>query len=150
MGTLDSKLEPEDLDTLLEAMEGWESNNNHEFHVMNAVKSIPVPPEGDEAYEPVRMIKEHYRKREKEIKDNRSIRQEKAVFLKAKLMLIKQDGGIAQLYAEATKPVAQTGVSSDKADLHAAESFIDDLKVWKFYDKFRTDRGMEPRVFKKD
>lgn len=149
MGTLDSKLETEDLDTLLEAMEGWESNNNHEFHVMNAVKSIPVPPEDEESYEPIRMIKEHYRKREKEIKDNRSIRQEKAVFLKAKLMLIKQDGGIAQLYAEAGKPVAEAAPTTDKADLYAAESFIEDMKVWKYYDKFRTDRGLEPRVFKK-
>jgi len=68
------------------------------FHVFQMVKNIPMPPEEHEAYEFIHKLKEHFRTRERDIKDSRVTRQEKAVFLKAKLMMARRDLGISALF----------------------------------------------------
>jgi hypothetical protein len=98
MSELSSQFTREDIETLIEAMGDWEMLGNHEFHVMQMIRNAPMPPEEHEAFEVMSQIKEHYRKREKDIKMSREVRAEKAVFLKAKLMLVRKDLGITQLF----------------------------------------------------
>jgi len=107
MAFLDSKLTNDDLNTLVEAMSDWESIGNHEYHLMNAVRSAIMPPEDSESHEFVKMVKDHYRAREKEIKDTRLVRQERAVFLKAKLMLARSSNAVEQLFDQASTPVEE-------------------------------------------
>lgn len=167
MSDLSSKFTREDLETLLEAMGEWEMVGNHEFHILQLIKSAPMPPDDHEAYESMLAIKEHFKKREREIKLSRETKQEKAVFLKAKLMLVRRDLGINQLFdmavhtdpnspmpevlprAEEPKAVLPTKrkkreVTSTAAptqkQLELAEFFIKDLGVWEHYQKFLIER----------
>ena len=128
-------------------MNDWETLGGQEFHLMNMVKSAPMPPDDHEAYEMVAAIKEHFHKREKDIKESRVTRQERAVFLKAKLMLVRRDMGINQLFEMATDddaPVVATEKKSEEgcsesveqSGLERAEFFIKDLGVWDHYQKF--------------
>jgi hypothetical protein len=152
MGELSSKFSRDDIETLLEAMNDWETLGGQEFHLMNIVKSTPMPPEYHEAYEMVSMIKEHYAKREKDIKESRITRQERAVFLKAKLMLVRRDMSVNQLFEMATEdapvvPEKKTEVGCLEAvtfsqnDLQRAEFFIRDLGVWDHYQKFLSEKA---------
>lgn len=161
MSILESRFSREDLETLIEAMGDWESLGNHEFHVLQMVKNIPLPPEDHEAYEFIGKLKEHFRNRERSINDSRLTRQEKAVFLKAKLMMARKDLGINQLFDMAAEAAAsepyeaetvppEMGVSAAPAKaekkseaaarLEAAEFFIKDLGVWDHYQTFLADR----------
>lgn len=101
MSVLDSKLTPDDLEILIDAMGDWESTGNNDFHVMNFVRNAIMPPDDDPSFEFVKHIKDHFQKREKDIKATRSLRQEKATLLKAKLMLLRRETGIDQLFEEA-------------------------------------------------
>lgn len=156
MGELSSKFSREDIEVLLEATNDWEALGSQEFHLMNMVNGAPVPDEEQypEAYEMVTAIKKHFKQREKDIKDSRITRQERAVFLKAKLMLVRRDMGINQLFEMATEEslpqdiAAQSAVKSAKSivgtaetnflerDLKRAEFFIKDLGVWDHYQKY--------------
>lgn len=152
MGELSSKFNRDDIETLLEAMSDWESLGNHEWHLMNMVKNTPMPPEDHEAFEMVSAIKEHFYKREKDINDSRVTRQEKAVLLKAKLMLVRRDMAVNQLFemaTETTAPVpAQTEIQTTPvpvmddaaAKLAKAEYFIRDMGVWGYYEKFLAEQ----------
>lgn len=151
MASLDSALTPEDLQTLIEAMNDWETIGNSEYMVMNHVKSMPMPPEDHEAFEYIKQVKEMFAQREKDIKTTRELRMEKAIFVKAKLMLAKRDQGISKLFAEASNPVIETTPQSqplkemtaeDKTKLELAEYFIRDLGVWKNYCKFLEERSV--------
>lgn len=159
MGDLSSKFSREDIETLLDAMNDWEALGSHEWHMMTAVKNAPMPPEDHEAYEIFANVKEYFRKREKDIKESRITRQERAVFLKAKLMLVRRDMGINQLFEMATEaelpPVegATTEAAGpdvgpipeftlvDSAKLERAEFFIKDLGVWDHYQKFLAEQS---------
>ena len=158
MSELSSKFSRDDIETLLEAMNDWETLGGQEFHLMNIVKSTPMPPEDHEAYEMVSMIKEHYAKREKDIKESRITRQERAVFLKAKLMLVRRDMSVNQLFEMATEDAPAVPVSEAKTevgcseakpapfvqnDLQRAEFFIRDLGVWDHYQKFLNEKHEE-------
>lgn len=149
MASLTSALDKNDLETLVEAMNDWETIGNHEFHVMNLVKNVPIPPDDHDSHEFIVNIKDHFKQREKDIKATRAVREEKAVLLKAKLMLIKRDMGINQLFENASAPVeedtAEEVVAQPKAKkptkeqvagLELAEAFIKDLGVWTHYEKF--------------
>ena len=162
MGVLESKFSRVDLDTLIEAMGDWEAVGNHDYHVLNIIKNMPMPPEDHEAYEYAKDIKEHFLKREREINDRRAMRQEKATLLKAKLMLVRADMAVSQLFemsVDGTTPTApapkenvapvvqpQGGVDilpSDefKAKLELAEFFIRDLGVWDHYAKYLSEKS---------
>jgi hypothetical protein len=154
MAELNSKMTREDLEVLIEAMGDWEALGNHEFHVLQMIKGAPLPPDDHEAYEIMAQIKEHYRKREKEIQASRAVRQERAVFVKAKLMLARIEIGTTKFFdiaqnveaenpalapqAEA-KPPEKTA-SADSEKLALAEFFIRDLGVWDHYLKFLQER----------
>lgn len=161
MGELTSKFSRDDIEVLLEATSDWEAMGSQEWHLMNMVKSAPMPPDDHEAYEMVAAIKEHFQKREKDIKESRITRQERAVFLKAKLMLVRRDMGINQLFemaaeetlpqdlaaksvdvpvtADDTEPVT-IPVKATNTALERAEFFIRDLGVWDHYQKFLAEQ----------
>ena len=154
MGELTSKFSREDIELLLEATSDWEALGSQQFHLMNMVKAAPMPPEDHEAYEMMVAIKNHFHNIEKDIKESRVTRQERAVFIRAKLMLVRRDMGINQLFEMATEESAPTSIpvsSKDqpvsipvnKSDLAAkleqAEFFIRDLGVWDHYQKFLTE-----------
>jgi hypothetical protein len=168
MASFDTKFTKEDLDTLVEAMGDWEMMGNHEWHTLNMIKQVPLPPEDHEAHEAIKQIKEHFAQREKDIVATRAIRQEKAVFVKAKLMLARQDLGINQLFEMATtttpssapapkempekkvekkvEDVVSPSVATDaitelKKKLELAEFFIRDLGVWPHYEKFLAEKS---------
>ena len=169
MSELKSSFTRDDLETLIESMNFWESMGNQEFHLMNMVKNAPMPPEDHEAFEPWQAIKEHFRSRERDIEATRQTRQEKAVFLKAKLMLVRRDTAIDQLFDMATEATPETQsapvedvpqtVTPDHdhttpplepavpeslgSSLELAEFFIKDLGVWEHYQKFLQDRASQ-------
>jgi hypothetical protein len=166
MGELKSGLSRDDLETLIEAVNNWEADGNQEYHVMRMVENAPLPPEDHEAYEFVTNIKDHFRQKKKEIKRAQEIRAEKSTFLKAKLMLIRKDIGIDQLFnqteavaddtpvEEAPKPKAKKKAApavnygefpalsegEEVATLEAAVFFMKDLGVWNHYQKFLAQR----------
>jgi len=163
MGELDSKFSRDDIETLIEAMGDWEVLGNQEFTLLQMIKGAPMPPEDHEAFDYMQQLKDHFRRREREIVDSRLSRQEKSVFLKAKLMLVRRDLGINQLFemasldtitdAEEEKidssacegvqiPVKSFSTSFSKAEerLKMAEFFIRDLGVWNHYEKFLAEK----------
>lgn len=153
MGELSSKFSRVDIETLLEAMGDWEALGNQEWHLMNMVKNTPMPPEDHEAHEMVVAIKDHFFKREKDINDSRVTRQERAVLLKAKLIMVRRDMGINQLFEMAAEETpADVAVPADGASVPAvpadsaaaklerAEYFIRDLGVWSHYEKFLSEQ----------
>lgn len=171
MGEIKSSFSSEDIKTLLEAMSDWESMGNQEFHLLGMVKGAPMPPEDHEAYEYMQNIKDHFRNREKDIMASREMKQEKAVFLKAKLMLVRKDMAIDKLFDMAANTeldisdapierVPPQPVSTDNGEeveevkvpvttpegdlakkLELAEFFIKDLGVWAHYEKFLAEKS---------
>jgi|694.fasta_scaffold12037_16 hypothetical protein len=145
-----------DIETLIEAVGDWELVNNQDFNAMIVIKNLLLPPEDSQDYEGVKALKKHFAVREKDIMASRSLRQEIAVFLKAKLYRARRELGICKLFdmasgnddKEATlvtaeKPVnlnAKDDASTLKKRLELAEAFIDDLKVRSYYEKFIEDR----------
>lgn len=134
MGELNSKFSREDIETLLESISDWECVENQEYQMMSYIKALQLPSEDNPAYSSILAVKENFKSREKEIKESRITRQERAVFLKAKLMLVRRDMGIDQLFEMATESTKET--ESSKSKLELAEEFIKDLGVWKHYQEF--------------
>lgn len=144
---LDKKFTRQDVETLIEAMGDWEMVGNHEYHVLTMIKNAPMPPENHEAFEAMAQIKDYFQNREKDILASRSVRQEKAIFLKAKLLMLRQDVDAGQFIEMAinstpaapseTTPVNQT-LAQEK--LEQAEYFIKDLGVWDHFQRFLTER----------
>jgi hypothetical protein len=160
MAELKSTFTRDDLETLLEAAGDWESLGNQEFSFMQMIEGAPMPPEDHEAYEVWKGIKEHFRSKKKSILASRALRQEKAVFLKAKLMLVRRDMEIDDLFemtteagpvpasipeapevSEAPAPTPTTAPSDAAQKLEQAEFFIRDLGVWDHYEKFLAEQG---------
>ena len=148
MGQLTSALNKEEIEVLIEAMNNWEAIGNQEIYLMSLVQKQPMPDENDETYEFVKAIKEHYKKHEKDIKTTREIRQEKSILTKAKLVMIRQDLGINELFenskatpdTKVVDEIAKNGKQGlnqiDKKRLELAEAYIKDLGVWHMYEKF--------------
>lgn len=152
MGEITSKFSREDIDTLIEAMSDWEAVGNDDFYRLIALKGAPSLPEDHEAYEFLENLKAQYKRREKNIMADRATRQEKTIFLKAKLMLVRQDIGINQLFEVATETTPEpaklenvpvslvTDINNAlKKKLERAEYFIKDLGVWDHFQKFLTE-----------
>lgn len=155
MGHLSSALSKEEIGLLIEAVSDWEAIGNHEFHVLSMVKKQPMPDEDDDQYEFIKQIKDHFKKREKEIQDSCTLRQEKAILAKAKLVLIRHDLGIGQLFENSQIPSAsiqvlddiasgQVATPQEKTQLELAEFYIKDLGVWDMYQKFLQERAEKP------
>lgn len=108
MSELKSTFTRDDIELLIESVDFWESMGNQEFHLMNMIKNAPMPPEDHEAFDSMQQIKDHFKSRERDIAATRATRQEKAVFLKAKLMLVRRDLSIDQLFEMATSSTPET------------------------------------------
>jgi len=166
MSELTSKFSKEDLETLIESIGDWELMGSQEFNFLNMIEDAAMPPEDHEAFQVMRSIRDHYRARKQQILDNRAVRQEKAVFLKAKLMLVRRDMNISDLFemtADSPGPVSVTppkpptvkklpstgggsilqGVVVTQQKLEMAEFFIRDLGVWEHYEKFLAEKKAE-------
>lgn len=170
MSTLDSRFNRSDLEVLIEAIGDWEVLGNNEYHALQMVKSIPLPSEDHETYDYVVRLKEVFKSRERDILKSRTIRQEQAVFLKAKLMMARRDTGINQLFdmaaetssaeSKAVEDSSWDSLSSASADLpkkikkepktneaqkklELAEFFIKDMGVWSYYEKFLEEKSQE-------
>ncbi len=160
MSELTSRFSRQDIETLIEALGDWEMIGSQEFHFLQMIEEAPLPPEDNEAYEIVSRVKDHYRQKKRQILENRALRQEQAVFIKAKLMLVRRDMQINDLFempvngesAPAPQPSAAIQASSpEKVEvppgedlarkLQQAEYFIKDLGVWSHYQKFLEDRA---------
>ena len=151
MDALTSKFSIYDIETLIEAMGDWEMVGNHDFHVLNMIKNAPLPPEDHEAYEVMIQIKDAFRIREKDILASRSLRQEKSIFLKAKLLMVRSKLTSGQLFdmsenadaATGNNATAQTQPKQDHLQkrLEQAEFFIKDLGVWDHFQKFLSDKS---------
>jgi hypothetical protein len=154
---LSSKFSRDDIETLIEAIDDWEMINNQEFHILQMVKNAPLPPENHESYEYIEKIKEHFSEREKSIKASRQVRQEKSVFIKAKLIMVRRDLAVDQLFEMAVDDKPSTDVAFKEspvrrkkpskaetedltAKLEAAEYFLKDLGVWDHYQRFLKER----------
>lgn len=164
MSELNSKFSREDIETLIESVSDWETIGNHDYHVLQTVKSMPMPPEEHEAYESMTQIKEYFRNRERDIMASRAVRQEKSTFIRAKLMMVRREMGISELFEMATQntPVAASNSQREYGDnasvqaeqklpenpeqvkrskLELAEAFIRDLGVWAHYEKFLSENS---------
>ena len=98
MSSLISDFSRQDVEVLIESVGDWESVGNQEYHVLNKIKDVPLPRSDHEAFEPMTQMKQYFKEREKEILASRALRQETAVFLKAKLMLVRRDLAIGKLF----------------------------------------------------
>jgi hypothetical protein len=147
MDALVSKFGMYDIETLIEAMGDWEMVGNHDFHVLNMIKNAPMPPEDHEAYEVMSQIKEVFRAREKDILASRSLRQEKAIFLKAKLLMVRSKLTSGQLFdMSENAEVAKLPKNTDaERRLEQAEFFIKDLGVWDHFQKFLKESSSKAR-----
>lgn len=92
MDNLRAALNMNDVETLLEAVADWESLGNQDFYAMQQIKNVPIPDEeeNEELFKLITALKKHYTDRASEIKAARAVREEKSVFVRAKLMMIKQ------------------------------------------------------------
>lgn len=149
MANLNSKFTKQDIETLLEAVDDWEITGNHEYHILNMIKNAPMPPENHEAFESMLQIKNYFQNKEKDILASRSVRQEKSIFLKAKLMMARNDLGINELFEMSKEDIKSNDLkqieNSSKQDdakkqLSYAEYFIKDLGVWDHFQKFLADK----------
>lgn len=144
---LDKKFTRQDIETLIEAMGDWEMVGNHEYHVLTMIKNAPMPPENHEAFEAMQQIKEYFTNREKDILASRSVRQEKAIFLKAKLLMLRQDIDAGQFIEmainsdQSIRSEVATEPSQMQKRLEQAEFFIKDLGVWDHFQKFLAERA---------
>jgi len=150
MANLTSKFTKQDIETLLEAMDYWEITGNHEYHVLTMIKNAPMPPEDHEAFEAMLQIKNYFQSKEKDIIASRSVRQEKSIFLKAKLMMARNDLGIDELFEMSKEEdikvnsLKQIEISSKNEEIQKqlsyAEYFIKDLGVWDHFQKFLSEK----------
>jgi hypothetical protein len=102
-------------------------------------------------------IKQYFKKREKDIMASKSIRQEKSIFLKAKLLMLRQDLQRDEFLEIATTNIENnnkvneqenknqlkisTKDSEIKKKLDMAEFFIKDLGVWSHFEKFLAEKS---------
>lgn len=161
MAELKSTFTRDDIATLIESMSDWEMIGSQEFHLMQMVMGAPLPPADHEAHDVMLNIKEYYQQKERDINERRMNRQEKAVFLKAKLMLVRREmdvNSVFEMATEAQEPVpaapalpippvpatkpkrgkkaAQLPEGQAQVMLALAEYFIKDLGVWDHYQRF--------------
>lgn len=160
MASLESTFSRNEIETLIESISYWEETGNQEYHMMQMIKSAPMPPEDHEAFEIMERIKDHYRSREKEINESRVTRQEKAVFLKAKLMMVRREMSIDQLFdmaanadpteapqsEKAPAPSADATkipVRSEESTMQLAEEYMKDIGIWDRFQNFVRERRAE-------
>lgn len=166
MAELSSKFTQEDIEKLIESVGDWEVNGSQEYLFMTRILDAPALPEDHEAFEIWTQIRDHYRSRKQILEDRHADRQEQAVFLKAKLMLVRKEmrvNDVFEMAAEEVKAVPKkkkvvpdspasprtaqstqkipVSVSDAQKKLEDAEFFIKDLGVWEHYQKFLAEKS---------
>jgi hypothetical protein len=150
---MSSQFNRDDIEVLIDSIGDWEMHGNQEYNIAQMIKNIPMPDEDHPQYDVVREAKEHFRRREKLIIQQRADRQEKAVFIRAKLFLTRREVNVNQVFdmaadfsdAPLTPQVEEELVSTPDVDsapkslskeaedykkrLELAEFFIKDLGV---------------------
>ncbi len=153
MKTLQAALNMSDVETLLEAVADWENLGNQDYFMMQQVKNMPIPSEEENEYlhKVLTSLKQHFADQEKSIKMARQIREEKSVFVRAKLLMIKQsvaanmlwsnpdDAGVGDTIPTQKKEVVVNTTSSIedyKAKYDEAVRFITEVGILSHYEKF--------------
>ena len=157
--SIEAKFTKGDIEMLEEAVQYWESAGMQEYHLMQMVESSPMPPEDHPAYENAQQIKRYFADRRREIESDREIRKERAVFARAKLLLVRQKLAADQFgesifdmrenstIDETQDTLSQVAPESSQPSVASgdqlAEFYIHDLGVWKRYQEWLTqiDRG---------
>jgi hypothetical protein len=160
---MSSQFTRDDIEILIESIGDWEMNGSQEYNVAQMIKAIPLPDEDHPQYDVVREAKEHFRRRERLIAQKRADRQEKAVFIRAKLFLTRREVNVNQIFDMAADfsdapltpqveedqfvPTSDESPKSSSKDLEdykkrleLAEFFINDLGVGANYRAFLDER----------
>lgn len=150
MSGLSKEFFRDDIETLIESVGDWEASNNHDYYLLQLVKSMPMPPEDHESYDVMMQVKDSFKQKEKEIVKSRDMRQEKSVFLKAKLMLVRRDLAIHQAFDMASVAAVESVESSTspiesddyKRKFEIAKMYITDLGagVWKSFENYLKEK----------
>lgn len=149
MKDLKASLGTADLEVLLEAMQEWENLGNHDYYVMQQVRNMPIPSEeeSEQWNKIITQLKAHYSEREKTIKSDKQVREEKAVFTRAKLMMIRQavasnklwnnpeDAGLDEP-TPARKVVSKVEMEDFKRKYEIAVAYMTDMKIMKFFEPY--------------
>ena len=107
-----------DLELLTECVDAWQEMGNRDRYIMNYVNNIVLPNEDDESYEPILKLKEHFRERKNDILASQKMRDRKATFVKAKLMMLQEDMDINQLFDDATTASPVVEEEDEKKDVY--------------------------------
>lgn len=151
MAELNTNFTKEDIETLIEAMGDWEYQSSQDYILLNMLKKMPMPTEDHASHAFMQDLRQQYLDREREILRNRDVQQEKAVLLKAKLILARQDASINRLFdmAAAVSPTSSNHVPQNeqnenveqlKSRLSLAEEFIKDMMIWSHFEKFVAEK----------
>lgn len=148
--SITSDLDLDDIKLLIEAVDDWEIFGSQEFHAMNFIKNVAIPSEfqDSEMGQALKQLKEHFRNREKDIMATRSLRQEKAIFVKAKLMLMRNSKSVDKLFEESQQPIEEEKDSSAKipvadSKLDKAMEFLKETKIINQYNESSPCDGMK-------
>ncbi len=89
---LEGELSSEDMEMILDALDHWESRDQSLLEVIDKLRHIPDPPDDMEEChrEAFFEFKKHMLDQESKLKADRIIRREKAILLKAKIILLNQ------------------------------------------------------------
>jgi hypothetical protein len=127
-----NKFTLEDIEIMIESIGEWEESGNGDYNFLKLIKNAPLPSEDHEKFDEIIKIKNYFKNFEKEILQNRNNRQEKAIFLKAKIIMARNSGIMEVENSNKNKE----SFNSIKKKLKLTEEFISDLGVQKHYEKF--------------
>ena len=154
MKNLQASLGMADLEVLLEAMSEWENLGNHDYYMMQQVKNMPIPTEeeSEQWNKIITQLKSHYANREKTIKSDKQVREEKAVFTRAKLMMIRQAVAANMLWnnpedagsdepapapvKKVAPPIPKKEMEDFKRKYEIAVEYMTDMKIMKFFEPY--------------
>ncbi len=99
---LEADFTEQDLSTLLDALDEWEMQDIGLLDLIDKLRHIPDPPDdADPDYtHAFEEFKNHMLSQEDKVRRSRTVRREKAILLKAKIILMKQARAADRLLAE--------------------------------------------------
>lgn len=115
---LDGEFTPQDLEVMLDALDEWETKDVELLELIEKLKHIPDPPEdANEQYrEHFLEFKKHMLSQEHKARSNKKQRREKAVLLKAKIILMNQSRAADQIMEEAQGKPPRRSIPRHESD----------------------------------
>jgi hypothetical protein len=115
---LEEEFTPQDLDTILDALDEWETKDVELLELIEKLKHIPDPPEdaNPEYREYFLEFKKHMLSQEHKARSNKKQRRERAVLLKAKIILMNQSRAADKLFDESSGPKPKRRTITDPAE----------------------------------